>query len=932
MGKTAKKPVPQAPAVPTTLGGLILHLKDPSGDILEGNVSVQIPKLEETRQKTTDGNGTAKFPDIPAGVVNVTVEPAPGFGPVPSGNQPFKPGPRKASVTIEEGPGFTVENVLFTKPIGFLKVLVRDAALKNLAKVPVEISPNPISGFNKIVTSPEGIADFGPVNPGPFHIKAGTSDVAQKPLFGPFQAPPDPAVIGLKETDKIMSIAEVATVPMQLEEKRLEIVKIDDHFAPSKETLDIRFAIKGLAGRKVVLTIEGDNYPGKKLVERDLGAGETADGLNNLIAFTGKIEVGASKDKFATPLMGPFKVRLFHEAVLADKTTKTDVLKSEKKFKILYHSLELKQGPFTPDEAEPDKVAKESDWVQFKLNQLGYYGGPVGKDTEKYLEKATIRYKANHKKMYEQFAVNYKKDIDTKLKDALTAGDNSRPFLVGDPFAGPGHTGKVMVEEIYYQYTGTTATTTEFGTSGAKSTSDTNRLNRPLIPLEATIFIKAKDNSKQLLPDLVGPLRVNFRMKDPNEDLSKQLSPTASEPSPTKKYLEAALVLNGGRSGDNGDNCPATLNGIRKTAPGTSFDAPFLLGDFYKPYTTASDAGQKVVFSTASVDAAFPKRLGKAGIFFRPSYIAGDDYQLTAEIDFTGQPNQAALEADHGATTVAKRLHVDTGTFVVTRFAKIAVSVDWPARTKNAPQFDLIKAEYARAHVELDVSSIVSRSITAVLTNAEYTAVINGISTIAAPAGLALRGTSYYGAPPPAQGNLNAAAYKALLSATCIKGYFERSDSQMGTQIAKKLRGEFPIGMILVTLNQHDPIDVKNDPAHGNNTVAPANAKFIAGFSSVGLADGVLLVDMQDPDKVYYVVAHELGHHFFLLHHENANDSPRPRDHDTNDHNCLMSYSQSPPSTPAFQAQKIFSPHFCGKCNLALRGWDHSNALLPAHS
>ncbi|HWC99281.1 MAG TPA: carboxypeptidase-like regulatory domain-containing protein [Candidatus Sulfopaludibacter sp.] len=938
MGKTAQKPVPQAPAVPNTLGSLIITVKDPAGNPIVSEATVFVRRLEETRHRLTDDQGIVKFPDLAAGVVDVTIDPAPGFGPVPAGNAPFKAGASKISVNIEEGPETTFRDVVFTKALGFLIVKVLDTKRQPLAKVPVEISPASAEGISRFSTNGSGIADFGPVTPGlTYHIKAGTTDLTVKPFFGPTNGPPEPAVIGLRETDRSVALAEVATVVVQLELKKLDIVKVDDHFASSKEPLEIRFAIAGLAGRKVVLTIEGENYPGNTLVRRDLGTLENADGDNNLISWDGQIKLGPSQDQFANPLMGPFKVKFFHDALLSDKTTHTGVLTAEKKFKILYHSLELKQGPFTPDEKEPDKAAKEKEWVQFKLNQLGYYGGPVGKDVENYLEKAILLYKANHKKMYQMFPANYRPDIDQPFKDALTAGENSRPALVGDAFGSPGGTAKVMVQEIYYQYLGATLTGAGAGSefrNGSRSVCDDNKLNRPLIPLEATIFLKAKDNSKKLAPEAVGPVRINFRMKDPNENLATQLSPTASEPSQTKKYLEAALVINNGRSGDNGDNCPSTLNGIRRTAQGTSFDAPFLLGDAYQPYATASDGGQKVVFSTASTDKKFPLRLGKAGIFFRPSYIAGDDYQLRAEIDFTGQPTQAALEADHAATTVAKRIHLDTGTFVVTRFCKVAAIVTWPSRTKNAAQLDLVKAEFARAHVELDTSSVATKNISDVLTTADYLAQLQASGLTAQP-GMTVKPNAYFGGPTPPQGNMNAGQYRTLLQGFAAEhGFFDRSSPLVGAEISKKVRAEFPVGIILITINQHEPVDVQTDPAHGNHSVLQSNRQFVAGYNSVGLPDGVIFLDLQDPEKVYYVTAHEMGHLFFLRHWENAKDT-HPTFHDLNDHNCLMSYGVDPAlgrvALP-FQTQGRFTPHFCGKCNLGLRGWEQSNRLLAKQS
>jgi hypothetical protein len=919
-----KGPDPAVPPAPKK-GSLIVTVTNALGGAIISGAQVELVDTKTTIP--TDTKGVAVFKNLaPKNGYQVKITKA-GFGPIPAAGGTFAPGTVQVTANVKPGPQPSHAPAVLASPIALLKALVtKNDGKTPLQGVPVELLLSSGASVASHPTSPTGIADFG-LRPAltPFVIRAGKAVASQ---VKPFQGPPNPpapaaAVLGKAEEKKTLLVGESATVHLILEEKRLEILKIDDHFAPKVENLDIQYAIAGLSGRVVKLTVEGDNYPGKTLVDRPLKADETKDGAKNVIHWDGKIEVGGSKDGFVNPLMGPLRVRLSH-----DDSAHSGVLKSEKPFKLLYHSIEIKQGPFTPDEKEPPK-ANEKDWVQFKLNQLGFYGGPVGNDTDNYLKKAVIRYKANHKKFYQFLVANYNDSITADLKTAIAANDNSRPFLVGDPFSSTKNVGKVMVEELYYQRTGAGLNQTEFMSGSDRPGFDQSRVNRPLIPIEVTIFLKAKDNSKKLAAEAVGPLRINFRFKDANEDLSPQFTPTAASPSQTKKYVEAALKLSSGRTGSNGDNCPDTVGGLRKPGADASFDQPFLLGTFYKPYTTSSDAGQKVVLSTACVDKNFPLRVGKAGIYFRPSFIAGDDYQLRAEIDFTGLPNKATLESDHGATTVDKRIHVDTGVFRVMRFAKVAAVIDWPARA-NPPQFDLIRDEYAKSFIELDVSGFSSKTITGVLTDAEYKAVLNAIPTVVKPAGMALRASAYFGAATPAQGAQNAAAYKAALKLAAYTNFNDLSVAQMGDQICKKLRVDFPIGLVIINFFQHDPVDIQNNPAGGDTKVTKANTQFVTWGSSIGLADGITFMDMKDPDKVYYVVAHEMGHAFYLRHWENAGGVAI--NHDSSDHNCIMSYSVATTSLPKFQREGVYTPHFCGKCNLNLRGWDHKNFNMPAHS
>jgi hypothetical protein len=176
----------------------------------------------------------------------------------------------------------------------------------------------------------------------------------------------------------------------------------------------------------------------------------------------------------------------------------------------------------------------------------------------------------------------------------------------------------------------------------------------------------------------------------------------------------------------------------------------------------------------------------------------------------------------------------------------------------------------------------------------------------------------------PAQGNLDADDYKSVLKAFCHSGYNSKIQTPLGDRISKNVRREHASGFIVVNFLLHKPVDIKNDPANGDNTVTAANKGFVTWGGSIGLADSVILADQKDPDKVYYVVAHEMGHNFYLLHWENTGENNQS-DHDQDDHNCMMSYSDfsfADPGRYAHHEPGVYTPHFCGKCNLALRGWD----------
>jgi len=705
---------------------------------------------------------------------------------------------------------------------------------------------------------------------------------------------------------KMYAFDHIPVPPIHLKATRLlKLTKVDDHFAPSKEQLDIEYTIRSFETQKVTLEITSKNYDKNPIFTQELKPEEKSNGTHTF-HWDGKANCsdGDLKDRFIHPLLSPYKVHLFHDAKYTD----------ELEFKVLYHSLTLRQGPWTPDEKEPDKDAAEKDWVQYKLNEMGFWGGPVGKDTEDYLKKAVIRYKVNHKDFHEQLYASYTDAITGPLKDAIAKGDNARTAFTADAFSDPSKESRVRVECLTYERLA--GGTDEFATNVLRTDALSGRLNRPLIPIEVDIFLKAKNDSKTDAPDAIGPVRINWKFVDPDEDLSIQVPDTAAEPSKTRKYIEKSLKLKGGRSG-SGDNCHQDFGGVRTQAD--YYKQPWFVGDQYIPYTVQDDGGQKVVYSRACVDKdKYPKRVGKAGIYFRPSYVAGDDYKLSAEIDFTGEKNQADLESFHNIKDAKSRPQSNsTGAFRIWLYNKVAVRVDWPART-NSEDWDKIKAEYAHAYMDLDTDGIAVKNIddADVLTAAQYKAVVTANTAHKDPAKIQLLKNAMYGMDLPTQDGLSAADYKAKLKRLVYPDYWKRINRALAEQIANNIRTTIPSGFIIVNFLSHLPIDIKSGFLF-IHWVSDKN--YITWAASVGRADSLIFADQKDPDKVYYVVGHEMGHNLYLKHWENASDT-HPDQHDQSDHNCIMSYSSN--SGPFdFQKEGVYTPHLCGRCALKVRGW-----------
>jgi len=694
----------------------------------------------------------------------------------------------------------------------------------------------------------------------------------------------------------------------------LRIVKVDHHFAPSVESLAVTYKIGGLLGSRATLEVTSKNYAAGPIFKRELTEAELQDGLK-VLEWNGKCNPasGDLKDRFLNPLFGPYELKISdgakHEA------------KSE--FRVLYHSLALKQGEWTPDGKEPPQATKKKEWAQYKLNDLGYYGGPVGHDFDDYLKKAVIRYKANHPKLHQLLHANYNDTITADMETALAAGDARRTYLKGTAFGSPTGSSQIFVEALTYEEKAGGAS--EF--TEAKAPLEKQRLNRPLLPIVADILLLGKKGKGLAAPLGVGAVRVNWKFTDVQENLALQFTAAPGRPSRTRAYVELGLKLQGGRVGTVGDNCYKDFGGIRDAAA-SDFETPFLLGTSYEPFEAKKDGGQKVCFTKTHDDpATFPNRRGRTGIYLRPSNIAGDAYKLRAEIDFTGLPNAADLEKLHHAETAANRIHGETGTFQIWRRAKVALSLTWPAR-KNAHQWDEIRAEFAKAYVDLDVSTIDTQPIATYLSDAEYKTIVANNTVHAKPA-VTLNADYLVGVALPAQGALNAAAYTTAIKTFTNANYLNLVYDDLRRQLSQNVRKKYPTGFVVMEFLTHKPIDIQTAPP-ANTTVTPANHNVVFWAFSIGLADSTIFADQKDPDHVYYVVSHEMGHNFWLKHWEHAGGST-PADHDTNDHNCSMSYSSNTCAHPHHK-EGVYSPHFCGQCNLKLRGWDIDQAAIPANS
>ncbi len=713
---------------------------------------------------------------------------------------------------------------------------------------------------------------------------------------------------------------EVVGAKVRCPLRYIDLVQVTPYFAPSApgEELEIEYDTKGMAA--VAITLEITDRNGFVVYSRFLTASEKRAPVWGLksITWNGEIEDG----QYITPMFSPFKVALL------DDISPEGV--NEKPFRVLCESLEIKMAPWDPAEAwtpatdPPGLGPAYQKWLRFKLNHLGYYAGPVDGGLGQYEANAKIRYRATHKELVK---LNYADYGAITLLDAtaLTKGlkdnDNSRPYFTR-PGGGQARTQlkagdnlklaqgdqklRVHVEALpWMANVGADEMVNQYAHVAAvnpitRIAQDQARLNRPLIPIEAVVYLKGSDGRPKLAPKGLGPVQINWSYTEPQEELSHQFADDPAVCSYPRRYVEKCLKLHGGRLGPTNNNCPSQLGGIR----GASL--PFLAGAHY-PHSDAQVNGpllETFAYNGATVQGVVhEKRLARAGLYFQPSYIAGDAYVIKATLVTVG------LDATQAAVSQ------ETNPIEVWRCAKVAAVVGWPKKDLSAC-WPAVKEQYAKAYTDLDVSAIADLAMAAVMTPQVYTTWADTVID------------------PVAIGGVFKNTYSAHGMTSFQPDRDERDDPGMYFQffladdkldalwaaIHRTVRVKQPSGLVFVTHRAIDPREF-TEPV-------PA--------TSMSLSNGAVLLDHGTPGAPYHIVSHEMGHCFWLNHGRhtlqslvNFPQSEMAKDHDPSDHNCIMDYTKEDDAAHPHRAAATYRPKFCGKCNLKLRGWDVVNVALP---
>ncbi len=788
----------------------------------------------------------------------------------------------------------------------------------------------------------------------------------------------------------------------------------EKNFAPSIEEITIDFEYSKVKGEITKLVLEVEDYKNRTIAKLDY-----PPPFSGNLKWNGALDL--EKKAFVTPLQSPYTLKVAIEVkdgseekfpqkpdyisdqksppsspkscgspkektmeLIKEEAPLTKTALKNAQIEVLYDSIEIVRAPWATNEETFDEGTRE--WLCDQLNKLGYYGGPpslYAKFDLRFYKKALSRFRDNHKDLRNMHPGNilrsgyikaFKDTNTTQLNFCCLDGKTWKEIPEEKALPKPTDVDinpRIFVEAIGYQADykeGIDEFTDQYqGNPSTKMEKEKDRLNRPMIPLEAVIYLKNSKNMPELAPEAVGEVRVEWLVNEPPENTSN-LPKSAPEYGFTKYYIDDFKIKAGVTN-----NCPEDYGGIK--TPKENWKNPFFLENAnYQPYEVKTDSDEEVVWGPTNVDPKFNRCLGRAGLIFWPSFIAGDRYQLKARLSFKGLPNEKELLKVNG------KIEFETATFEIWRTAKISAIIGWPPRKSYDEVFEKVSKEYEHAYIHLDHSNIQYLGIEKCLTLEDYKSWLNLILKkcgdskkelsdylnhkldgsgpinqkllvqenkanfidlkliLAQPneskkvllefLGKDHSMSQYPGSPGVISPEILAVKEPYGINTSKIRGilikikeafnHFQMFGEKMFLEsvdplydlIKKKLREYYPDGFIAL------------DYYLGDALIEAINKFADAPSASLGMGDRFLVVDQGVPGKPYFVFAHELGHCFWLRHYEIPMGSKSVSDHDLLDHNCIMSYTNEKSKNYPHHSAEKYTPHFCGMCNLKLRGWD----------
>ncbi len=316
---------------------------------------------------------------------------------------------------------------------------------------------------------------------------------------------------------------------------------------------------------------------------------------------------------------------------------------------------------------------------------------------------------------------------------------------------------------------------------------------------------------------------------------------------------------------------------------------------------------------------------GASGVFFVPSILAGDNYQLQARIDWTkdGQANELGntpwLEQRYADVPAL----VQSGVMTVWRAVEVAEVLHAGLDPENGAgaepvNWPRLKDIFRPAYVDLRLPPKAAHRD---LSQQEYCDVVGEAYSID-PQTVTFDPSEFYPSqtlPLPVQEDDEEPNAYLTRVKRAAKDFHDKF-AQVATRRLRQRRRQ---GAVIITVARNlKPMPVHRGDEHKTALPMSVVRERLDSFSmSSSLAEGVVVIDRSSPMQTHTTIAHELGHALWLTHYRNTHDGqPHLTDHDNGDLYCVMNY-------PTKNERPLIDPDFCGKCLMKLRGWNEQ--LLP---
>jgi len=350
---------------------------------------------------------------------------------------------------------------------------------------------------------------------------------------------------------------------------------------------------------------------------------------------------------------------------------------------------------FLPASERAPLAAGSVKWYKHKLAKSGFYPGPVDADAANpdflsALKEFQRSYPRTGAAPYQRLVPNG--GMETHTETALNAlADDARTIFgnpanrndytraQADPIIGDKAAELIVWAHDRHVYTeGAPATTPAAMTmqnyrgamniGDGRVATDADSIPRPWIPLEAKLALLAKgdplNHNPAAMPAVtddmrkaIGPIRIDWTFTETPQDLTViPVGGTVAEKERTRARKYVSEVTTAVAAGDthNGKpcaNCPERhggqpCGGIRPATIADYYKVPwgFTAANSLLPWKAADDSGPSTICSVVHDDQGQAANKfhgdcqGKAGIYMRPSRIAGDGYRFRARVSFENLP------------------------------------------------------------------------------------------------------------------------------------------------------------------------------------------------------------------------------------------------------------------------------------------------------